>query len=297
MQINRVFEEDIVGVNSFVDKVFVDYEDVKKKVHASIRSHRNEGIFSLNNDNEIVVIASVHSSTWHPHCVYVCLAYEFNQANESKLHIMKDFLKDKYEKPLFFLIDERFNCIKESLLQSGLRLIRKTEVIHIDPEKSLMEAEKNDQEIKSISEIVNEPTLMSNLIALSKKVYRETHLDNPVADLPNLSWEKAIMHGLLCENSYVVREGNDITAFSFMYEDKEDSWELGWIGIDDMSKMPQLDLLINKQLRDAEGHRIVRIEKEVDSTCPYSMHIAQSLTYDVSETLHSYLLGNEQYGI
>ena len=43
------------------------------------------------------------------------------------------------------------------------------------------------------------------------------------------------------------------------------------------------------QLQDAVKLGIIAIEKEVDSTCPYSLHIVESLSYDVSETLYAFI--------
>ena len=137
--------------------------------------------------------------------------------------------------------------------------------------------------------MLNEPELMSSLVELSKSIYEETHLANPVAELPFSSWQNAIMDDLIGDSSYVVKDGNRVTAFSFMYHGEEFSWELGWIGVESGSDLLQLDSLLARQLRDAIDQRILRIEKEVDSTCPYSLHIAKSLSYDVSETLYAFI--------
>ena len=83
--------------------------------------------------------------------------------------------------------------------------------------------------------------------------------------------------------------GLDITAFSLLYESNENSWELGWIGVDDLSRISDLDKLIHKQLEDAVERNISFIEKEVDSTCPYSLHICDFLEFEVAENLYAYM--------
>ena len=50
-----------------------------------------------------------------------------------------------------------------------------------------------------------------------------------------------------------------------------------------------LDKLLHRQIEDAVKHNISFIEKEVDSTCPYSLHICKSVAYEVSETLNAYM--------
>ena len=132
-----------------------------------------------------------------------------------------------------------------------------------------------DEQILSIRQIRNNEARMDSFVQLCKKTYTETHIDNPVANLPIESWRHAAMDGLMEEHSYVMVNGLEITAFSLLYESDEKSWELGWIGVDDLSRISDLDKLIHKQLEDAVKHNISFIEKEVDSTCPYSLHICE----------------------
>lgn len=107
--------------------------------------------------------------------------------------------------------------------------------------------------------------------------------------MTNLSWENVILDDLIDSSSYALVNGNGVIAFSLMYEGEGNSWELGWIGVADSEEMSLLDLILKKQLRDAKEQKIEHIEKEVDSTCPYSLHIAKSLSYDVSETWYAYV--------
>ena len=146
-----------------------------------------------------------------------------------------------------------------------------------------------DRKVKAISEITNEPILMTSLIELCKTIYTETHLDNPVGDFSLVNWESVIMQDLNEENSYVVINENRVIAFSLMHQGEGNHWELGWIGVEKRSEMTLLDLLLTMQLRDATNLGVVEIEKEVDSTCPYSQHIVESLSYNISETLYAFI--------
>lgn len=287
MKITKGFEGNIIDLESFVEVVLTKYEDLKLDVLLSMQSKMNKGIYSLKLENELLLVATIHNSTWHPNVLYVRLAYDFNQMDETLLSFMIDFLKREFKKPLYFLIDQRFVGLEKLLLANGFRFIRKTEVINVHPGKC--ELAEISLEIKRVTEMMYETELMSSLVELSKAVYEETHLANPVAELPFSSWQNAIMDDLIGDSSYVVIDGNRVTAFSFMYHGEELSWELGWIGVESGSDLLQLNSLLARQLRDAIDHRILHIEKEVDSTCPYSLHIAKSLSYDVSETLYAFI--------
>lgn len=288
MKIHKWLKKDSDYLMSFVEKVFTDHQDLKRKTLMSIKSEMNKGIFSIGNKNEPVLVATVHTSNWHPHCIYVCLAYDFNRTNKSALWLMIDFLKNEFEKPLLFLIDDRFYGLDKLLLDNGFQFIRKTEVINIHPKKS--EIAPLDRGVRKVSQIKHDRILMDSLVELCKSLYTKTHLDNPVADLPSSNWKDIILDDLIEENSYIVFNENSVIAFSFVHlGDKKDGWELGWIGVKDSSDLTLLDLLLNRQLQDAVDLGVVGIEKEVDSTCPYSLHIAKSLSYNVLETWHAFI--------
>lgn len=284
---HQPFGEDNNHLKSFVETVFSKHKDLEQNFLTSMGNTSNKGIYSLNDENGIVVLATTHHSTWHPHCVYVRLAYDLTQVDDEAIKLLIDDLKEEFAKPLFFLIDDRFKGLDELLLDRGLRFIRKTEVITFLPQKR--EMLNIDRKVKAISEITNEPILMTSLIELCKKIYTETHLDNPVDDFSLAKWESIIMEDLNEENSYVVIGGNKVIAFSLMHQGEENHWELGWIGVENRSEIYLLDLLITMQLRDATNLGVVEIEKEVDSTCPYSQHIVESLTYNISETLYAFI--------
>ena len=287
MRIHRNVEQQ--DVNLFVGKVFDEHKDLIRDFCTSMGSQMNGGIYSVENVNGMVVAASTHCSTRHPYCVYVRLAFDFNCVDERAIKFMIEYLKDEVKLPLFFLIDDRFSRLAEILVQRDFRLIRKTEVINIKPGILSSKHDVCDKEIKTVAQILNDPNLLSNLIGICKKIYTETHLDNPVADLSNSSWENVIFDDLIDSSSYVVINENIIISFSLMYEGEGNSWELGWIGVVNSQEMDLLNLVLSKQLHDANEHEIEYIEKEVDTTCPYSMHIVKSLTYDVSETWYAYV--------
>ena len=154
----KIIVQEQAGVNSehlkaFVAKVYSKHEDLERNFIVSMNSKLNKGIFSIDDENGLLaVVATTHQSIWHPYCVYVKLAYDFNRVNNRALQLMMDELKKKFEKPLFFLIDNRFESLDEVLLNKGMRFIRKTEIIAIKPQKR--EVQTYDRKVRTISAMI-----------------------------------------------------------------------------------------------------------------------------------------------
>ena len=284
---HKQFGESSERIQEFVEKVFLNKQDLKQSFLASLDSRLNKGIYSCIDNNGVIVVATTHQSPWHPHCIYVRLAFDLNRIDKDALKQLIGYLKIIFDQPLLFLIDYRFKSLDHVLLDKGLQLFRKTEVITFHPQKRAMTTA--DYGVNAVSEIANERILMHSLFELCKTIYTETHIDNPVGDFPLANWESIIMEDLIKEFSYVVIEENKVIAFSLMYQVEEGKWELGWIGVENLSEIILLDHLITMQLDDATKLGVVAIEKEVDSTCPYSLHIAESLSYEISETLYAFI--------
>ena len=287
-KLDKSNQGEVNKINTFINKVFCENRDLKEQMDSSISAKFHKGIYSVQKDDEILVVASTHKSTWHPNCIYIRLAYNLDRIDELALQSMITELMNIYDQPLFFLLDNRFYQVKELLTRNHFRMIRKTEIIHINPILPKGEIGQ-DEQILSVRKICTNEAIMHSFVQLCKKTYTETHTDNPVANLPIESWRQAAMDGLMEEHSYVIVNGLQVTGFSLMYKYDEKVWELGWIGVDEISRINDLDKLIHKQLEDAAKNRISFIEKEVDSTCPYSLHICDSVEYKVSETLYAYL--------
>lgn len=277
---------DTKSIEDFIGQVLSEHSVLKQEILCARRGKSKTFVAKVG--NTVQAVAITHDSTWHPNCTYVKLAYDFNQMTEDFLHQIIMYIKREYKKPLFFLVDNRYSLLIIVLRQNQFSLIRETEILHINPLKSI--TDKSDLPcIYRVTEIKEDPVILSSLIELTKQVYTDTHLANPVADLLFASWERAIMDGLLEKNSYVIVQDSFVQAFSLMYEVNEQRWELGWIGVRDRKNISELDKLLQLQMKDAVKSGIQIIEKESDSTCPYSQHVKKSLLYSVDELFCSYL--------
>lgn len=269
----------------FIEKVFAKHSDLHCALIASANSPRNCGLFEFSSENHHPLIASIHESEWHPHCVYTRLAYDLDEPDLQLLQFCIEFLRDEFDKPLFFLLDDRFNALASILVELGFPMIRKTEVVHIQPATH----HSSDAPLTTVAQISENVDCMNSLVELSKCTYTETHVSNPVGNHPFQSWREVVLDGLLLDYSYVVLEGKKVLAFSLLYEGEGNNWELGWVGAENDSNLYLLDAILARQLADAKENKIAFIEKEVDSTCPYSLHICKSVPYEVVETLFAYV--------
>ncbi|WOV86309.1 hypothetical protein QWT69_10190 [Sporosarcina oncorhynchi] len=270
----------------FIEDVFKKHTDLHGAIIASANSNHNKGIFEFLDGNSSPVYASAHKSGWHPHCVYIRLAYDLASPDLKLLQAAAEFLSKEFSKPLFFLLDDRFSSLRDVLKKQQFKMIRKTEVVHIRPNKHEKEIMNSLTTIAQISEDID---LMDSLVELFRRTYTETHMSNPVGDHSLESWREIAFDELLESHSYVVLKEKEVIAFSLMYEGDNNSWELGWTGVDGQENLPLLDVLLAQQLNDARQQGISYIEKEVDSTCPYSLQICKSVEYEVAETFFAYM--------
>ena len=270
----------------FIEEVFEEHTDLHGAMIASANSHRNKGVFEFLGGNSSSVYVSAHESGWHPHCVYIRLAYDLARPDLGLLHTATEFLSNKFSKPLFFLLDDRLRSLQDILKTQEFKMIRKTEVVHFKPYKHAKEIVSS---LTTIAQISEDADLMHSLVNLLIRTYTETHRSNPVGDHSEESWTEIAFDELLENHSYVILEEKEVIAFSLMYEGDNNSWELGWIGVDGQENLPLLDVLLAQQLNDVTEKEISYIEKEVDSTCPYSLYICKSVDYEVEETLYAYM--------
>jgi hypothetical protein len=188
-----------------------------------------------------------------------------------------------------FKIDGRFTQLSSVLIELNYKMIRQTDICSIDVNTVHVEGKILPDNVLILHDLRKIPHLHDQFISLCQDVYTNTHLDNPVADLPISEWTNMIMADVLEEISSVLVVEDEVRAFSLMYEgDRTDSWELGWNGV--RSKEPPFILkeMLEHQIRIGQRHGIHIIEKENDSTDPFSQYVIKDIPHQVSKTLYSY---------
>jgi hypothetical protein len=276
-------------VIEFIDAAFSDHTDLQSDIKRTLTSHLNKGIFSLQQNGDFRIVASASQSIWHPTCIYIQVAYDFTRSNKLELHEMLTYLQTRFEHPLMFKIDDRFEQLRSILTESNYHRIRQTNICSIDVRTIHMKEMSLPNNILTLHEVRTLPFLYYQFILLCKDVYTNTHLDNPVADFPLTVWTNMIMTGVLEEISSVLVVDGEVRAFSLMYEgDTQESWELGWNGVLSEEALSILKNMLDYQIQIGQRHGIHTIEKENDSTDPFSQYVIKDIPHTVTNTIYSY---------
>ena len=273
----------------FIDTVFSDHTDLQSDIKSTLNSYLNKGIFSLQQNGDFPIVASAYQSIWHPTCIYIQVAYDFTRSNKLQLHEMLTYLQTRFEHPLMFKIDDRFEQLHSILTESNYHRIRQTDICSIDVRTIHTKEMSLPNNILTLHEVRTLPFLYNQFILLCKDVYTNTHLDNPVADFPLTVWTKLIMTGVLEEISSVLVVDGEVRAFSLMYEgDNQESWELGWNGVASEEALSILKNMLDHQIQIGQRLGTHTIEKENDSTDPFSQYVMKDIPHTVTNTIYSY---------
>ena len=87
-KLDKSNEDELSKIRTFIDEVFWENSDLNKGMHRSISSKLHKDIYVIDNEKEILVVASTHKSSWHPNCIYVQLAYNLGWTDEQALQSM-----------------------------------------------------------------------------------------------------------------------------------------------------------------------------------------------------------------
>jgi len=104
----KIVENQHSDVIDFIDTVFSGHTDLQLDIKRTLTSHLNKGIFSLQTNGEIQIVACAFESIWHPVCTYILVAYDFTCSSKAALHDLLTYLQMYFERPLMFKIDGRF---------------------------------------------------------------------------------------------------------------------------------------------------------------------------------------------
>lgn len=152
--------------------------------------------------------------------------------------------------------------LKRLYMTNDFKEIRRTYMPHLklaDIQDELpYKSEK--QEIKSLTEILSNDTLLEKLTFPVKRNYERTHVVNPVKELTLEKWKALILcDDLLADGSFVYldKDEKNIIAYSFLHEsDTKNTLELGWCGAIDMKTKNAIPRLIAYQINYSKKHNI-----------------------------------------
>ena len=103
-------------VMEFIHSLFSDHTDLQSDIKRALTSQLNKGIFSLQTNGEIQIVACAFESIWHPECTYIQVAYDFTSNNKAALHELLTYLQTHVKRPFMFKIDGRFPQLSDVLI-------------------------------------------------------------------------------------------------------------------------------------------------------------------------------------
>lgn len=251
--------------------------------------------FTAKLKGEVVGIIIVWENDYHPYSTFfrILIHPSFYQMGiEEKLLSTVDN-NEELLRPLQTSIWETDYLLKEVYENNGFKEIKKTYLPTLKiTDDLLIGANNKDYRIRALANISSDGSLMKKLSKLVKRIYEQTHLDYPVAELSLADWERLIMaDDLIMDGSFVYLDSTetDVLAYSFLhYSEKEDRLELGWSGSRDDQHMDLILQLVSSQIVYGKKYEFQFMEGEFDTTSKYAMKIYNSIPFPSGPTWIAY---------
>lgn len=262
-------------------KDFITALDESSEMLHQIRHSTYKHVFLAYSQEKIVGMIMAWKSNFHPNCTYFTCKAHHTEAVKALLAELERHLEQQ-DYPLQTIVDEndRLNAL---YLDNQFTIIRKTFLpkINVLVDHAIFTNSAN-QVVKPVQEVTTHSNLASQLVALVKRNYEETHIANPVATMDLTQWEKlTYAEDLLASGSFVCLDPNEekVLAYSFLHEaEREDTVELGWCGALDEPSIIIIPSLVLKQLEFSMRSGYQYVEGEFDTTSMYAMEVFHTLS-------------------
>lgn len=242
-------------------------------------------------NREMVGFIVAWKSKMHPFCTYFrCLTSSNHEALNKRLleYVESELSESDY--PLQATLDASSNLI--DYYHNQFILVRKTYLptvilSEIPYHNSLVEHPK----IVSIETIKDNSRIIKKLTSLVKRIYKETHQVNPVAEFNLQFWESMIFaEDLIEEGSFLyLGDNNEILAYSLLHKtERSDTVELGWKGSNSISNLSKIILLVELQLDYAVQKGFHLMEGEFDDTDAYALAVLNHFSLSRDTVLHTF---------
>lgn len=283
MNTNRTIQK-IDNINDFK----LDYTLKQKLADLEwrIQSKNFSELFAQISEDSIKGIGISWTSPFHPYAKYIDV-----MANDASDELMNHLLAATATQDKIILSCWDYELEKIQLLkQFQFKLFRKTymETYEISPLLKQLELEQSTQTLIPLLEILDEPTLEQNLFQLLKNNYEQTHLDNPVKDVPWQTWKGILVDDTPDFNlSFVAVVENKVIAYIFLHPVSQDHYEIGWVG----EKNPtNLLPILKQQLIQLQRQGVKTVEFEIDTTNHMAWQFAALLQLEKKKSWNSYYL-------
>ncbi|SHF99044.1 hypothetical protein [Ornithinibacillus halophilus] len=256
-----------------------------------VNSARLKFAYSAIIDDKLVGILASWKSSFHPYCTYFRILgnplYNSLNIEEQLLSKVKELKPEDF--PLQTSAWETSNNLINIYTNNGFKEIRRTYLPTLEV-SNLGEYNlniRNNYQIKTLEEVLSDEMFMEELTLLVKRIYEQTHLVNPVADINLDKWQELILDDVVQNGSYIYVDENEnnIMAYAFLHEsDKSDSLDLGWVGAIDKEHKQLIPQLVLNQIEYANKHNFHFIMGEFDTTDEYAMEVLNHFPFAPSPT-------------
>lgn len=234
------------------------------------------------------------TSAYHPFCTYFRMV--INPATDHDVignELITSALEHpNIEFPLQTSIWETSTALKGFYEAIGFTEVRKTMLPALNVADLHVQQRKIPADrIQTVEEIIDNEVMIHDLIRLVKEHYEQTHLDNPIIDLPLTEWKKLVLsEDLMTNASFVyVNRDEDIIAYSFLHaSERADTVELGWCGSRQLDQIKHIPELVKLQIEYAIEREIQYVEGEFDTTSPFAIKVYEEIPFPSSTNWIAY---------
>ncbi|MEO4054673.1 hypothetical protein [Solibacillus sp. CAU 1738] len=284
LEIMQVEEINVIAVQHLIDE----------EMMLRIQKKRYDTLFLAYEKEQIVGVGIIWLNSFHPFAKYAAIGCEESENTtciEDALFEKMRQSKGKYQRIIFSFwnTNTRMQAFSNHYKLSLLRktFLPKLEVGELVTKLENIVTLQMDQ-ILTLQEILNTPSLKNSFLQLLKTTYEETHLVNPTANQSIVEWESSLndQEPLLDESLVHVQTRNGeqiVTAYILLHH--EEVYEIGWIGGQDDYILKSI--LLNQLLRLHENG-VSHIEAEIDTTDSYAMKLFKFLEIE-SKTYPTWL--------
>ncbi|WOV85765.1 hypothetical protein PGH26_07480 [Sporosarcina jeotgali] len=261
-----------------------------------LKKPRSEFAYSAYINEQLTGVIFGWKSGFHPNCTYFRIVIDPIVPSDG---IIKDLLvqtatREQLQYPLQTSICETAFALKIAYEKEGFVEIRRTYISDLDLSFAVgdeLPLETTERLVVKCLETLSEDEVQQ-LVRLVKRVYKETHSVNPVADKGIQEWEQLVFaEDTIAEGSlvYVNVDTHQVLAYSFLHEsDREGVYELGWCGYLDDQYKSLLPQLVIHQIQYSVTLNIHTLTGEFDTTDPYAMEVLKRFPFAPCPALITY---------
>lgn len=170
----------------------------------------------------------------------------------------------------------------------GFVEFRKTYEVEIEIEILLEKLAYSDNcnNHATLQEALKNEQVGESLFQLLKVNYEQTHLDNPVAQLPWQEWKKILLEDTPdLKTSKILLNDGLVRGYSFVHPIIEEHYEIGWMAYGEQNELQEA---LRTQLGELKNRGIRTVGFEIDTTDHFAYSLKEILGLEKERSWNSY---------